>query len=164
MITCYFSEKYSCNCIFSLNSFSLVSRYWKKCIRSMAGECEKGIRPMLKSYKKRIRPMAFCTGPMPPINVARSLSGREYERITNTFLLIYHTSCVRIKDVKNSCESFLEVKYSHIFVTSVKNSQKYFTGVTNTFEFFTCVRIAWLWHSNESVIRVKNPHVFVTHE
>ena len=34
----------------------------------------------------------------------------------------YHTSCVRITDVKNSSESFTEVKDSHVFVKSVKNS------------------------------------------
>ena len=48
------------------------------------------------------------------------------------FMHLSQLSCVRIKDVKNSCESFTEVKDSHVFVTSVKNS-------TKTFEFFTLV-------------------------
>ena len=36
------------------------------------------------------------------------------------FMNISHMSSVRIKNVKDSCESFTEVKDSHVFVTSEK--------------------------------------------
>ena len=91
----------------------------------------------------------------------REISDREYERITNTFLWIYHTPCIRITDVKNSCESFTEVKDLHVFVTSAARilyrCDKYVRI------FHTGDRLVWISHSNESVTRVKNSHVFFTH-
>ena len=56
------------------------------------------------------------------------------------FMNLSHMSCVRITDGKISCESFIEVKDSHVFVTSVKirtNSSQ----VTNTCEFFTRLKL-----------------------
>ena len=35
----------------------------------MTGDGEKSVGPMLESEYKSVRPMAFCTGPMVPINI-----------------------------------------------------------------------------------------------
>ena len=77
----------------------------------------------------------------------REISGREYERITNTlFMNLSHMSCVRITDVKNSCESFTEVKDSHVFFT-----HEFSTGVTNTFEVFTLLTDSFDFHSRTNL-------------
>ena len=68
-----------------------------------------------------------------------------------SFLWIYHTSCVRITDVKNSRNAFTEVKDSHVFVTSVKKSHEFFTFDKNVRIFHTCDRFVWLSHSNERI-------------
>ena len=69
----------------------------------------------------------------------RVISGREYERITNTLFNEFITHVMR---TYYRCEKFVrvlhlftEVKDSHVFVTAVKNSHEFFTGVTNRFEF-----------------------------
>ena len=57
--------------------------------------------------------------------------------------------CERMTDVKNSYESFTEVR---VLRRCDKNIQI----------FHTCDRFVWLSHSNISATRVKNSHVFVT--
>ena len=47
MTVCYFSEKYSSNCIFFCKYLLTGFKIVKKSIRPMDGDCEKSIRPML---------------------------------------------------------------------------------------------------------------------
>ena len=96
--------------------------------------------------------------------VLREISGREYERITNTFFLwLYHTSwrsyyrCEKFTRVPHRSERFARI--CHIcerFARILHRCDKYvriFTLVTDSFDFHV---------RNESVTHVKNSHVFVT--
>ena len=56
----------------------------------MAGDCEKSISSMLLSDKNSVRPMAFCTGPMPQINFARSLIKNKYGNLRKKSCIIHH--------------------------------------------------------------------------
>ena len=85
----------------------------------------------------------------------REISSREYERIANAlFMNLSHMAYVRITVVNNSCESFTEVKDSHVFVTTVKNSNEFSTVVTNTFEFFTLVTDSFDVHIRRNLSHV----------
>ena len=84
----------------------------------------------------------------------RSVEKHGRRRPSLIFLVIASPQKLRITDVKNSCESFTEVKDLHVFVTSVKNSHEFFTGVTNTFEIFTLVTDSFDFH-----IRTNLSHV-----
>ena len=80
------------------------------------------------------------------------------------FMNLSHVECVRITDGKKLCESFTEVKDSHVFVTSVKKIARILHKCDKNVRIFhTCDRFVWLSHSNESVSRVNNSHVFVIH-
>ena len=51
----------------------------------------------------------------------REIGGRDMNTLQILFLMnLSHMSSVRITNVKDSCESFTEVKDSHVFVTSEK--------------------------------------------
>ena len=52
MTVCYFSEKYSSNCIFICKYLPLGFKIVKKSIRPMDGDCEKSIPPCFKAIKK----------------------------------------------------------------------------------------------------------------
>ena len=97
--------------------------------------------------------------------VLREISGREYERITNSiFMNLSHMSCVRITDVKKIVrvlhrkEGFARI--CHICEKSARILHRYDKYLRM---FHTCDRFVLLSHSNESVTRVKNSNVFVTH-
>ena len=51
----------------------------------------------------------------------REIGGRDMNALQILFFMnLSHMSSVRITNVKDSCESFTEVKDSHVFVTSEK--------------------------------------------
>ena len=51
----------------------------------------------------------------------REIGGRDMNALQIPFFMyLSHMSSVRITNVKDSCESFTEVKDSHVFVTSEK--------------------------------------------
>ena len=54
-------------------------------------------------------------------------------------------ACVRITDVKNSCESFTEVKDSNVFVTAVRNTFEFFTLETDSFDFHIWTNLSHVW-------------------
>ena len=93
----------------------------------------------------------------------REISGREYERITNTLFYEFITLVLRTYyDVKNSRESFT-VKESHVFVTSAKYSHEFFTGVTYTFEFFTLVIDSFDFHIQTNLSHVRRIYTYLSH-
>ena len=75
----------------------------------------------------------------------RKISGREYNALQILFFVnLSHLSYVRITDVKNPCESFTEVKDSHIFITSVWQVSQIHSNVSHLGEIrltFTFERI-----------------------
>ena len=86
--------------------------------------------------------------------VLRELSGREYARITNTFFyefIIYVTRTYY--RCENSCETFTEVKDSHVLITTEKFARILHMCIT-TFEFFTLVTDSFDFH-----IQTNLPHV-----
>ena len=51
----------------------------------------------------------------------REIGGRDMNALQTLFFMnLSHMSSVRITNVKDSCESFTEVKDSHVLVTSEK--------------------------------------------
>ena len=81
------------------------------------------------------------------IGVLREISGREYERITNTlfFMILSHMSCVRITDGKQSvlvlhiCEKFARILHRYDKYVEL------FTLVTDSFDFHILTNLSHVW-------------------
>ena len=63
---CYFSEKYSCNCIFFCKYLLIGFKVVEKSIRPIAGNCKKVSAPCFKAIKKKCPPHGLLHRPHDP--------------------------------------------------------------------------------------------------